>query len=172
MKYLLIALSFVILFLFTSTSSYATSSYVLPYPGIMPGNKLYKLHTVFEELQKYFAFGNLSQFKYNLSQSDKYLVEAKTLFEYDQLPLAVAALQKSTQYFKKVYPSLLAAKKQGENISEKKILYESARNKHLEMLETLVDETPEEFTWQDEKKSPVQLFIHRELMEAIQARSN
>lgn len=171
MKYLLAAFSVFILFIFTITPSYAASSYVLPYPGIMPGNKLYKAHVLLEGLQKYFAFGNLAQFKYNLSESDKYLIEAKTLFEYNQYPLAVSALRKSTQYFEKVYPSLLKAKKQGENIAEKKLQFESAQVKHLEVLRDLQASVPEEFVWEDEKKSPVALYIKQDIMDAIKSRS-
>src|SRR3990167_6873899 len=87
-------------FAFIAPKIYAQSSYVLPYPGEMPGNKVYKLNLIKEKLEKYFYFGNFSQFNYNLKYADKYLVEAKTLFEYKQFLLGDSALKKSDSYFK------------------------------------------------------------------------
>lgn len=172
MKHFISALFFFLLFFIFYTSVLAASSYVLPYPGIMPGNKLYKAHVIFEEIQKYMYFGDFGQFKYNLSESDKYLVEAKTLFEYDQYPLALKSLQKSNAYFKKVPSHLTSAKKNGKNISEKMLIFKSAKEKHIEVLQEIVKTVPEIFTWQDEKKSPLTLNLHKELKEAIRTRFN
>ena len=69
---------------------FAESQYVLPYPSAMPGSFLYKLNLVQEEILRYWYFGDFGQFKYNLGLSDKYLVEAKTLFEYKQYLLAIS----------------------------------------------------------------------------------
>ena len=71
-----------LLFLILATSfSFAESDYVLPYPSSMPGSKFYQIRLIWDEVKKYWYFGSFGQFEYNLKQSDKYLVEAKTLFE-------------------------------------------------------------------------------------------
>src|SRR5687768_12398331 len=104
MRYFVIYSITVLLFLFTPASTLAQSDYVLPYPSSMPGSSLYKIRLIFEEINKYWYFGNISQFTYNLRQSDKYLIEAKTLFEYKQYFLAYQALEKSNHYFNKISP--------------------------------------------------------------------
>lgn len=138
----------------------------------MPGNKLYKAHVMFEEIQKYMYFGDFGQFKYNLLESDKYLVEAKTLFEYDQYPLALKSIQKSSTYFKNILPHLANARRSGKNISEKMLIFKSAKEKHIEVLQGITKTVPETFIWQDEKKSPLTLHLHKELKEAIRIRFN
>lgn len=146
------------------------SSYVLPYPGFMPGNKLYKVYTLFDIIEKYYSFGDFAQFSYNLSKSDKYLVEAKTLFEYNQYPLALAALQRSDHYFKNTYPNLMIAKKHGKDISDKIQALNSASQKHQEVLLGIMSLVPRTFVWQDEKKLPITLYIHDAIQKSIKIR--
>lgn len=157
-------------FLTISKSVIFASSYVLPYPSTMPGNKLYKLRLVLEQIEKFWYFGNLSQFKYNLSLSDKYLVEAKTLFEYNQFLLAYNALQKSDNYFSKAPYFLTLAKKEGKNISEKQIMLYSASEKHREVLSLLENELPEVYTWVPEKEKPSTLQIKNSIEKSIKIR--
>src|ERR1700749_87312 len=88
---------------FTQVAS-ADSPYVLPYPSFMPGTIFYKIDRVIEIFEKYWYFGDFGQFTYNLKESDKYLVQAKTLFEYQQYLLAMVALQQSDAYFQKIQP--------------------------------------------------------------------
>ena len=80
--------------------------YVLPYPSYMPGNPMYKIRQILERAQEYWYFGDMAKVKYHLKMADKYLVEAKTLFEYKQYLLAVDALQRSNQQFQPL-PQLL-----------------------------------------------------------------
>lgn len=167
MKAVLVVLLTLCVLLGVVRSTYASSSYVLPYPGVMPGNKLYKLAEIFDEVKKYYSFGDFARFSYNLSESDKYLVEAKTLFEYNQYPLALTALRKSDSYFKKVLPSLKQASKNGKDISEKLIIFKQARSKHIEVLEGIQKNVPESFLWVDEKKLPVQLDIWGEINSSL-----
>jgi len=145
-----ILLVFLFLVVFVPQVS-AKSSYVLPYPGAMPGNKIYKLNLIKEKLEKYFYFGNFSAFSYNLKYSDKYLVEAKTLFEYKQFLLGDKALKKSDSYFKNLRVNLDKAKNEGKNISQKMEILKEASQKHIEVLSKLKNEIPEKFNWQPEK---------------------
>ena len=135
------------------------SGYVLPYPSYLPGHKLYRIHQVWEKVQEYWYFGNLGKFKYHLKMADKYLVEAKTLFEYDQYLLAVRALEKSNSHWQQI------------DASQKKEIFQAAASKHQEVLEKLVHELPEEFIWQPEKEMPARLEIRKEIEKAIKARN-
>ena len=122
----------------TTTIVHASSDYVLPYPSYMPGNKLYTIHLILETFSKYWHFGDFGQFSYNLRESDKYLVETKTLFEYQQYLLGYKALNKSNDFFIKVEPSLIKAKQNGKDITEKKNTLEQASKKHIEVLQRII----------------------------------
>ena len=161
-----------LIFNFTSISKvFAQSGYVLPYPGAMPGSVFHKIHALLERIDSYWYFGNFAQFEYNLQQSDHYLVEAKTLFEYKQYLLATKALQKSTMYYKRVYPFLQKAKKEGKNIDKKNETLKSASSKHIEILTTLLAQTPKEFIWTPEKVLPTKLQIRKLIKESIETRN-
>lgn len=163
---------FVLTLLFSSvTLSFASSSYVLPYPGFMPGNKLYMVGLLLDNLKGYCSFGDFAQFKYNLFESDKNLVEAKTLFEYNQYHLAVKALENSDAYFKNILPNLVKAQNNGKDISDNMQLLYLARTKHVEVLQKIKKETPKIFLWRDEKKAPIQLDIWGKIDQSINIRN-
>lgn len=167
-----ITLSFVtllIVFSFFVGPSFA-SSYVLPYPSTMPGGLAYKLHLAWERALRYWYSGSFGQFVYNLKKSDKYLVEAKTLFEYQQYLLGYTALEKSNEYFALTLPSLDKAKSEGKNIEAKRIVLHQASLKHIEVLQKMERETPAEFTWSPEKNPASLLHIQRAIQKAIQER--
>ena len=107
-----------VFFLYLSTSAYAGSTYVLPYPSQMPGNKFYTINQVIEKVSYFWYFGNFGKSYYYQRLSDKYLVQAKTLFEYKQYLLAYKSLLKSNQYFEKIL-SLFAFRKKKEKIHPK-----------------------------------------------------
>lgn len=164
-------LLFVFLFFFISLqTSYASSSYVLPYPSTMPGGISYKVHLVWEKIMQYWYFGDFGSYEYNLKQSDKYLVEAKTLFEYNQYLLGFAALQKSNNYWIKTLPFLEKAKKNGKNITDKREELRQAAAKHSEVLQKMQNDTPAEFTWTPEKNPSSVLNIHALINAAISLR--
>lgn len=162
---------FLLLFFSFSEISIASSPYVLPYPSSMPGSLLYKPHVLFEQFSKFWYFGNFGQFEYNLKESDRYLVEAKTLFEYNQFLEAQRSLKKSDYYFQKTLPFLLTAKLEGKNISEKRKLLSEASAKHIEVLEKLAKDLPNKFIWNPEKGKSTVLYIKDDLKEAISERS-
>lgn len=145
----------------------ATSDYVLPYPSAMPGSKAYKLHLLWEKFMEYWYFGNFAKFEYNLKQSDKYLVEAKILFEYNQYLLAYNALEKSDLYFKKTPSYLREALKENKNIIQKQKIFKSAGKKHIEVLNDLINRIPSTFEWKDEKSSPIILDLHKAIRNSI-----
>lgn len=146
------------------------SIYVLPYPGLMPGNRLYRLKEIADRVSQFWAFGNFSRHKYELALADKKLVEAKILFEYQQYPLALKALTNSNIHFQKAVYFLGQAEREGKNISQKSKNFKAAAEKHKEVLGKLKKELPGEFLWQPEKKPAEKLEIHQFLEEAIKNR--
>jgi len=149
---ILLIITACLVFLLFPGHAWAVSSYVLPYPSAMPGSVFYKLNLIQEELLKYWYFGDFGQYKYNLQQSDKYLVEAKTLFEYKQYFLGVNALNKSNKFFSEIFPTLIQAKANNKNIAEKQQEYDDARSKHIEVLRKMRNDVPEKFEWKPEKQ--------------------
>lgn len=168
-----ICLFLLVLFLFIFKASvFAQSNYVLPYPSTMPGGISYKLHLIFEQISKYWYFGDFGQFDYNLKMTNKYLVEAKTLFEYKQYLLGYKALQKSDSYFINILPDLVRAGKNGKNTLQKRIVLKEARQKHIETLEEMKITSPDRFNWQPEKALPTTLDIKRTIENSVSIRKN
>ena len=150
--------------------AHAASPYVLPYPSAMPGSIFYKLNLIQDEVLKYWYFGNFGQFKYSLSQSDKYLVEAKTLFDYKQYLLAHQALQKSDNYFRKIEPAIFSAKQNGKNVVEKEETLEESAKKHIEELLELQKNLPPSIEWRPEKQQSKILKLSEAIENSIRVR--
>lgn len=119
---------------------------------------------------KYWYFGDFGQFDYNLKYSDKYLVEAKTLFEYKQYLFAYSALKKSDQYFRNIELALQNAQKQNKNITKKQNILKSAVLKHVELLNSIKMITPDNFVWNPEKTAPTDLNLKEAIEESIKIR--
>jgi hypothetical protein len=136
----------------------------------MPGSIFYNLGLIREQIMKYWYYGDLGQFKYNLQLSDKYLIEAKTLFEYEQYLLAYRALLKSDSYFAKTNPSLLKAESHGKNIKEKKLILKEAAKKHIDIILEVKKRTPQSFTWQPENETSTRLELSQAFDSSIKVR--
>lgn len=169
-KLLFCVIALCLLQLFKPSISNADNDYVLPYPSFMPGSKLYKMRLIWEEVIRYWHFGNLSQFKYNLNQADKYLVEAKTLFEYKQYLLAKLALEKSDNYIIKAKEYLAKSKEDGKNIEQKQIMFENANLKHIEVLNFIKTVIPDNFLWSPEKTAAMNLNLKEMIEKSIKIR--
>ncbi len=172
MRFFLSLLFIFLLFLSFSRSVSADSSYILPYPSAMPGSKIYKVNLLWEKISKYWYFGSFGQLKYNLRFSDKYLVEAKTLFEYKQYFLAISALRKSDYYFQNLPLEMNKAKEENKNIVQTEKLLKEAGLKHVEVLNYLDTITPDHFAWNPEKSAATQLNLKKSIEESIRIREN
>lgn len=135
----------------------AFAGYVLPYPSIMPGNKLYRISRVVDQLKKYWYFGNIARIKYHLGLADKYLVEAKTLMEYKQYLLATDALHRSDREFLQLPKYVADAKKENKDMSAFTALIVEAAEIHISALSMLAPTVPEQFIWTPEKEKPTEL---------------
>lgn len=148
------------------------ATYVLPYPSYMPGNKLYKVSRMVDALKKHWYFGNIAKTKYYLALSDKYLVEAKTLFEYKQYVLALDALNRSNTYSQLLHLLILKSKQENKDISLMMPIIREYILVHDLTLNTLRSQLPTEMLWQPEKQSSVLLPLHELLGKAIEIRKN
>lgn len=151
---------------------FAQSNYVLPYPSSMPGGLFHNVHLIFEKVSRYWYFGDFGQFDYGLKMADKYLVEAKTLFEYKQYLLGYKALEKSDSYFINILPNLVRAKKNGKNTLQKKIILKESARKHIETLGKMQMDSPDIFNWQPEKTLPTILDIEDAIENSVNVREN
>jgi len=138
----------------------------------MPGTIFYKIDKVIEFAEKYWYFGDLGQFTYSLKESDKYLVQAKTLFEYQQYLLAMDALQESDNYFQKTHLYLERAKKDGKDTANNEILLLQAAQKHVETVQFIETYVPKSFIWTPEKKASSSLQIYSALQNSIAIRKS
>jgi hypothetical protein len=167
MNYLVSSFILIILLLLTKP---ARADYILPYPSVMPGNKLYTLVRVFDEMKKWWYWGNIAKVKYYQALSDKNLVEAKVLFEYKQYLLGHEALVRSTSAFLEIPQYIAAAKRAGKNSQPLEALYQSQAQTHIEVLQNLAGQIPSDFTWVPERGTPTALPLGEDITRAIQTR--
>lgn len=148
----------------------AYADYVLPYPSYLPGNKLYQVSRFLDEAKQYWYWGSIGGVKYHLKLTDKYLVEAKTLFEYEQYLLAVDALKRSNRKFQKIPQFIARARGEGKDASGLEKILAEADAIHDQTLQKILASVPEEFIWTPEKATPTRLLLRKLLLEAINIR--
>ena len=140
-----------------TTTVYA--DYVLPYPSYMPGNKMYRVMRVVDQVKRYWYWGNIAQVKYHQSLADKYLIEAKTLFEYKQYLLAADALTRSDSQVEAIVPFIDKARQQGIDTKLLRTGLAEEMSVHLSVLKVMNVLSPKEFVWTPEKAKPTDLHI-------------
>lgn len=163
-------LFFTAVFFFILPVNVYASEYVLPYPPVMPGSMTYKMRLVVEEVKKIWSFGSIAQYKYNLELSDKYLVQAMVLFDYDQYLLGFQSLQKSNEFYRAALASLAKAKNEGKNMTAQERVFSEAGEKHILVLNELKRKIPAEFLWSPENTVPTNLLLHELIEVSIQVR--
>lgn len=159
-----------LLLLFFLSGIYRASvyaDYVLPYPSYMPGNTLYRLSRLLDAAKVYWYWGTIASWKYHMSLGDKYLIEAKTLFEYKQYLLAVDALQRSDKEISTFVGLLSQARGEGKDVHRQTKETSDAMLVHQELLKRLQKDVPAEFLWQPEKAQSTKLVLGERLNNAI-----
>jgi len=146
------------------------ASYMLPYPSTMPGNRIYKITRILDNLKTFWYFGDIAQVKYHLMLSDKYLVEAKTLFEYKQYLLAQDALIRSDYHFKLLDNALTNGTNNGKDMGEIGHTVADASDAHITLLNSLQTILPESFDWTPEKGDVTKIPIYEHISVAKKIR--
>lgn len=155
---------------FISQLSVVRADYVLPYPSYMPGNTLYRISRITDRLKSYWYWGNIAQIKYHLGLSDKYLVEAKTLFEYKQYLLAADALSRSDKELTNIPGLLQRGAKEGKDMTQLGETVREAMSVHMTVINTLKNQLPKEFIWRPEKASETTIRIDEILTSSYEIR--
>lgn len=161
----------ILLPLFTSPEVLA-ADYVLPYPSFMPGNKLYVISRIWDQLNSWWHWGSLASVKYHLRLSDKYLVEAKTLFEYKQFLYGVDALKRSDEQFEDLLRSFENVRKDHKDPANIKETVKEAAIAHINVLVKLSAELPAEYIWSPEKQESSRLPLKQMLQKSIEIRQS
>lgn len=144
--------------------------YVLPYPSFMPENKFYKISRMLDSIERWWFWGNIASVKYHLKLADKYLVEAKTLFEYRQYQLGAGALRRSDAQIPQIHRSLQFAQQEGKDVQKLKSFAVSAMTAHIGILEKLSEELPENFQWTPEKQASITINLSQLFRDSIAVR--
>lgn len=133
---------------------------------------MYKVTRLTDRLKQYWYRGNISAFKYHLSLSDKYLVEAKTLFEYQQYLLAQDALSRSDTEFLSVPKFLHDATAEGKDTHVLTQTYHDAAIAHEKVLQRLLSDMPKDVTWSPEHALPTHLAITDMIATSLKIRTS
>jgi len=155
-----------------SRLSVVRADYVLPYPSYMPGNTLYRVSRIVDTIKKYWYWGTIAQMKYRLALSDKYLVEAKTLFEYKQYLLGTDALYRSDLVLAGIDQLVKKGRSEGKDMGTYENQLIEAMGVHIQKLTDMKEQTPNTFSWTPEKRASTDLSIWTSIDQSIQIRQN
>lgn len=150
----------------------ARADYMLPYPSYMPGNKLYAVSKALDVLNGWWHWGSIGQCKYHMQMSDKYLVEAKTLFEYKQYILALDALARSDKHIALVPRYIEQAREKEKETRDIKVLFMAELEVHKQTVSNLQSDLQKEFIWTPEKQPAQTLLLHDVLSASLKLRSS
>lgn len=146
------------------------AEYVLPYPSVMPGNKLYSLTRLIDTIQGYWSWGSFAKIQHHLGLADKYLVEAKILFEYKQYLLGVDALKRSNVEVKQLFPYVVSAYSEHKDIKPTVQNIDNAMSVHLNVLQHMTNIVPEIFIWKPEHDNETQLLLQYLIDQSLKLR--
>lgn len=114
-----------------------TVDYVLPYPGILPDNALYKLKMVRDRIGAALIFDSLRRADYFLKMGDKRLAAAKFLADYGKWDLSAVTASKAEIYLLRSVEEAEKAKNSGKDVSSFLGRLSTASLKHEEVLTDL-----------------------------------
>lgn len=133
-----IFLIFICLFFFINPSLAATnsvtSSYELPYPGILPDHPLYPLKVIRDKVYDFFLADPLKKAEFKLLMSDKRIYMSIMLKERGKTSLSYQTISKASKYFEESVMYLYKARNEGRNINELKEKLVNASNKYQEII--------------------------------------
>ena len=127
------------------TQEQATKSvdYLLPYPGILPDNPLYKIKMLRDRILAFFITDPVKKAEYYLLMADKRINAGKMLIDYGKPALGDETLSKGQAYMVKAIEELKRAKESERDISGLIEKLDKATSKHLEVLKTVLEKAPE-----------------------------
>lgn len=118
--------------------------YQLPYPGILPDHPLYFIKGLRDRILDFLTRDSLKKAELYLLYSDKRINMSQDLLKKGKWSLMISTASKGEKYSLKMVDYLKRAKKQGSSPTSEFILRAKLSNeKHREVLENLLKETPQ-----------------------------
>lgn len=121
----------------TASPASQTSSYLLPYPGILPNSPFYFLKTTRDRVISFLISDPVKKADFDILQADKRLNAAISLFKLGNQSLAETTIAKGENYFDDAFSRVAEAKKQGMDVNDVVNKLSFSLNKHGEVLRTL-----------------------------------
>jgi hypothetical protein len=120
----------------------ATSDYVLPYPGILPGHPLYPIKMARDQFLGWLITDPLKKAEYNLLMADKRLNSGYYLIQYGKQKDGIVTISKGEKYFGMALEWTKTAKSKGKDINPFKDTMIRSSLKHEEILTSLIEKGP------------------------------
>lgn len=95
------------------------NEYVLPWPGLMPDNKLYKLKVLRNKIVEKMILSPVRKVEYDLLMADKTIYASKLLLDKGDIALAKETVLKGEHYYSVLVQDYNKALLQGEKIPTK-----------------------------------------------------
>lgn len=126
----------VISFLFPQEAMASIISYALPWPGILPDNKLYKIKVLRNKIIKKMIIGYEKKVEFDLLMADKTIYASKLLTDKKEINLAKDTALKGENYFSMLVQDYNKALLKGEKIPQdldKKITLSAMKHQEIFM---------------------------------------
>lgn len=118
------------------------SEYVLPYPGILPGNPLYNLKMVRDRVLGFLVADKVKRADFYLLQSDKRMAAGEALIKNNKHLLAERTMSRAVKYYEQSVKSLLELKINTDESRDLKNRLLLAGEKHQEILSGILVNLP------------------------------
>ena len=116
----------------------------LPIPGILPDSPLYGLKRFFESLDLFFTFDDLTKAEKHLKYAELRLAEAKEMTERGKPEYVDDLLEEYEDSLEKANEIAKIAREAGKNVSKVAEIVAIATTIHLDVLEKVYEEVPEQ----------------------------
>lgn len=117
-------------------------AYVLPYPGLLPGNPLYYLKVARDKIIDFFITDPDRKAKFYLLQADKHLEGGILLWNQKRYEDSELMISKGENYLDMSLGKTLVAKEAGENTDEILMNLTLSSMKHQEVIKDLAEKAP------------------------------
>jgi|SRR3989344_2359612 len=116
-----------------STQSGVRIEYYLPYPGILPDNKLYAIKMVRDRVRLWLTFGDEKKVARELEYADKRLGAAVALIEGGKKELGVRTYTKAEKYLESAVSRTMKMSSLGLDVKSWLLTLSKAAAKHAEL---------------------------------------
>lgn len=116
-RFNLLIFSFVIFFYFIHPNVFAQSEYSLPWPGVLPDNKLYKLKVLRNKIIEKMIISPTKKIEFDLLMADKTIYASELLANKGEIALAKDTALKGENYYSVLVQDYNNALLQKKNVS-------------------------------------------------------